>query len=105
IALPPLVPRTLGLVRAEKLAERRRVELEQVNAGLAAANARIRELDALKTQFFANVSHELRTPLTLLLGPAERQLARTDLDDGARVALESVVRHGNTLLGQVNELL
>ena len=33
---------------------------------------RIRELDEIKTQFFANVSHELRTPLALILGPAQR---------------------------------
>ncbi len=36
-----------------------------------AANARLRELDRLKSQFVANMSHELRTPLNAIIGFSE----------------------------------
>ena len=54
----------------EKKAQER--EIAQKNIELQGLLERIRELDEIKTQFFANVSHELRTPLALILGPAQR---------------------------------
>ena len=47
-------------------------EIAEKNIELQGLLERIRELDEIKTQFFANVSHELRTPLALILGPAQR---------------------------------
>ncbi len=42
-----------------------------LEAQLVAQNARLRELDQLKTNFVNSVSHELRTPLTTIRGYAE----------------------------------
>jgi PAS domain S-box-containing protein len=82
-------------------------QIAQKNADLQALLERIRELDEIKTQFFANVSHELRTPLALILGPAER-LLDTDREmtpelqhDTAQV----IARNARMLLKHVNDLL
>ena len=61
----------------EKKAHER--EIARKNLELQGLLERIRELDEIKTQFFANVSHEFRTPLALILGPAQRLID----DDGA----------------------
>ncbi|HEV8524659.1 MAG TPA: ATP-binding protein [Terriglobales bacterium] len=43
-------------------------ELKSNNDELAAANEKLRELDALKSRFLSVATHELRTPLSIILG-------------------------------------
>jgi len=50
VALPPLVPRVLALVRDAKVSRERKQQLESANDELNRLNARLRELDELKTQ-------------------------------------------------------
>lgn len=81
-------------------------------AAISAANQEIRqlyertkELDDLKTQFFANVSHELRTPLTLIMGPIAKRLAMDALDESERRDLEMMDRNARLLYRHVSDLL
>jgi PAS domain S-box-containing protein len=89
----------------EKKAQER--EIAQKNIELQGLLERIRELDEIKTQFFANVSHELRTPLALIIGPAERLVSATATLEPAeqRETAHVIVRNARMLLKHVNDLL
>ncbi|MCB0458268.1 MAG: tetratricopeptide repeat protein, partial [Flavobacteriaceae bacterium] len=66
---------------------------------------KLKELDTVKSNFFANISHEFRTPLTLISGPIEKRLAQDDLSSGDRSEFEMVHRNSNRLLNLVDQLL
>lgn len=105
LALPPLVPQVLALVEAAKTSEERRLKLETANQELAALYEKLKQLDQLKTQFFANVSHELRTPLTLILEPTKRLLKSELTSQEQPQYLKVIHRNARILLKRVNDLL
>ncbi|HEX9111145.1 MAG TPA: PAS domain S-box protein [Terriglobales bacterium] len=72
---------------------------------LASLYAQSREMDRLKTEFFADISHELRTPLALILGPVRKRLAAGGMGEAERRDLELVERNAGSLLRHVNDLL
>ncbi|GAB4234600.1 MAG: ATP-binding protein [Elainellaceae cyanobacterium] len=102
--LPFLIPQALTLVESAQLSEERRSHLESANQRLEALNQQLKEVDQIKTQFFANISHELRTPLALILGPVEN-LLKEELRQEHHHELEIVNRNARLLLKQVNDLL
>ena len=104
IALPPLIPQILALVAAAKTSEERRLKLETANKELEALYEKLKRLDQVKTEFFANVSHELRTPLTLILEPSEK-LIKAELTNEQHHYLEIINRNARLLLKRVNDLL
>jgi PAS domain S-box-containing protein len=91
-------------ITAKKAQER---EIAAKNIELQGLLERIRELDEIKAQFFANVSHELRTPLALILGPAQRLIDDDGTMDSAqrRESAQVVARNARMLLKHVNDLL
>ena len=63
-----------------------------------------KEIDALKTNFFANISHEFRTPLTLILGPIQSKL-ETVKDGPERNELLMMERNAIRLHRLINDIL
>jgi signal transduction histidine kinase len=82
-----------------------RCELDRNKKTLEENNAKLRELDQIKSRFFANISHELRTPLTLLIAPLETLLRRFNLDLETKDLLVTMHSNGMRLLKLINDLL
>jgi PAS domain S-box-containing protein len=96
------------LAEGRNITEKKRAEAEiaRKNEELQHLLDRVRELDRLKSDFFANVSHELRTPLALIHGPAQSILSTGgNLTDLQRHDLAVIQRNATTLLKHVNDLL
>ena len=64
----------------------------------------LRQIDQLKSQFFANISHEFRTPLTLILGQLESVLS-SEIDAKEKTKLLVANRNSRRLLTLINQLL
>ncbi|HMQ47233.1 MAG TPA: response regulator [Saprospiraceae bacterium] len=80
-------------------------EKADVMAQLEHAEAeKLREMDALKSTFFANISHEFRTPLTLITSPIEQMMHGTFKGDVQKY-YRIIHRNGKRLLNLVNQLL
>ncbi len=105
LLLPPLVPKAIALAEAARTSHERGVALERAHRELGEMLDKTRELERLKTQFFANVSHELRTPLALILGPVDSWLGRPEVPADLRRDLELMGRSARTVLKHVNDLL
>jgi two-component system, sensor histidine kinase ChiS len=64
----------------------------------------LRNLDHLKSHFFANISHEFRTPLTLILGQIESVMT-SGIAIKEKGKLQVANRNAKRLLALINELL
>lgn len=98
---------TLGRQQASET-EERASGLEQRlflrSQQLEAANARLLELDRMKSSFLSRMSHELRTPLNALIGFA--QLLELDgVSPQQSEPLSHILRAGRHLLGLINDVL
>jgi signal transduction histidine kinase/CheY-like chemotaxis protein len=113
VALPPLIPRALRLIDAERISEQRRIDLDarsrlldQAKMAMATAEeARFQaeEANRIKDQFLAVVSHELRTPLSPIL--TWTHLLRVDPNADLGEGLATIERAARTQAQIVEDLL
>lgn len=96
---------SLLLNRIEELNLSLENKVEERTCQLQEANKKLRELDRLKSNFFANISHEIRTPLTLILAPVESVLQGDNDDAPERGFFENLQRNAIILLKLINDLL
>lgn len=88
----------LWLLQLNRIKVQHQMEMEHASA------ERYKELDELKTRFFANISHEFRTPLTLILGPIEKWYNRVK-EKELRDDLTMMQKHSRRVLELVTQLL
>lgn len=80
-------------------------ELNVKNAALRKTYAELEEQEELRTQFIATLSHELRTPLTSIKGYLGLINSGAMKGDSLQVALDSITRNVNKMVGHTNDLL
>ena len=99
----------LGLIFLGLLYQIRRLELKRLNKKHTVelelvGYKKLKELDQLKSQFFANISHEFRTPLTLILGQIDSVMS-SHIEVKEKGKLQVADRNAKRLLTLINQLL
>jgi len=89
------------------LVETRTAALQRNEKQLASQNAKLEQLNQMRSQLFANLSHEFRTPLTLILGPLKSLLdgRHGALSPEARAQGGLMLRNTQRLLRLINQIL
>jgi signal transduction histidine kinase len=64
-----------------------------------------KEVDKVKSTFFANISHEFRTPLTLIKGPVQEMLEEYAEHPKIKERMKLVQRNADLVLKLINQLL
>lgn len=94
----------LGLLYGVRRYELNRLQLKNRLRLEHVETEKLREVDQLKSRFFANISHEFRTPLALITGPLQQLLDTLPGGESRRLA-GIMQRNARRLLHLINQLL
>ena len=91
----------------EKEVDKRTLQIRKDKALIEQQASELKQLDKMKSRFFANISHDFRTPLTLITGPAElleenESVPKVPL---VRQSINAILQNGKKLLNLVDEMM
>ena len=106
-AVPFMIRKSIAEFRAKSERERLQKEIALRKEELEKTNAKLMELDRMKSDFVANVVHELRTPLTIIKGNLDNidKGFAGDVQPKQKEILGDIFRVINRLSRLVNDLL
>lgn len=87
-----------------QLLARQKLEIEKANALIMEQSTTLREVDKMKSRFFANISHELRTPATLISGMLEL-MAEGSMSEKEKARVQTALGNSRKLNAIVEEML